>query len=372
MRKTFKYRLYPTDEQERVLDRWLWLCRRLYNAMLEQRQIAYKMGYRVKYLDQQNELPALRKEMPEYDGLPSTVLQDVARRLDKTFQSFFKGAGYPKFQGRDRYDSFTYGAFVGKNKVVNDWLFLSHLGSPIRMVLHRALEGRIKTATIKRRAGQWYVCFSCDDVPEPTYLPSDTSVGVDLGIEALATTSEGERFDNVHYLKRRLKHLRRVQRHLARQKKGSNRRKKTVRQLQRLHLKIANQRADANHTATTSLVKRYGTIVVEDISPQFMLANRRLAQAASDVGWGQFMTFLQSKAAQAGRKLVKVNPAYTSQTCSGCGVIVPKKLSERWHDCPECGTNLHRDHNAAINILKAANQRGPDWAVGDDHGHEVE
>ena len=349
MRKTFKFRIYPTKAQEKTLDYWLYLCRKLYNAMLEQRQIAYSKGIRLTWIDQKRELPELKQAMPEYVRIGSHVLQDVAHRLQKSFDRFFKGAGYPKFQGRNRYDSFTFPDKAGW-KLNDNHLSITNCGT-VKVELHREIQGDIKTVTIKRRADQWYVCFSCDNVPEPVYQATNKMVGIDLGIEALATTSEGERFENAKYLKRKQKHLRRIQRKLARQKKGSNRRKKTVRQLQRLHLKIADQRADAHHKASTKLVRENAEIHMERIDPQFMLKNHTLAQAASDVGWGQFKTFLQSKAAAAGRKIVEKNPRHTSQECSGCGQLVPKELSERWHEC-ECGTSLHRDHNAAIVILK--------------------
>ena len=350
MRKTFKFRIYPTKTQERTLDYWLYLCRKLYNAMLEQRQIAREQHRRIGKFDQMKEFSDLKATMPEYAQIGSHVLQDVAKRLDKSFQRFFKGAGYPKFQGRNRYDSFTFPDQAGW-KLKDSKLNITNCGL-LKVRWSREIEGDIKTVTIKRRAGQWCVCFSCDNVPAPAYPTTNKAVGIDLGIEALATTSDGERFENAKYLKRKLKHLRRLNRKLARQKnKASNRRKKTIRQLQRLHLKIANQRADANHKASTILVRENAEIHMERISPEFMLKNHRLAQAASDVGWGQFKIFLQSKAAAAGKKIVEKNPRNTSQECSGCGQMVPKKLSERWHEC-ECGTSLHRDHNAALVILK--------------------
>lgn len=356
MRKTFKYRIYPTKEQEETLDRWLMLCRWLYNAMLEQRIVEYKQrklhGIKrsLNKFAQMNELPALKVEFPEYEEVGSHVLQDVAKRLDKSFQRFFKiGAGFPKFQGRNRYNSFTFPDQW--NWKLKDCKILLAKCGPVKVKWSRDIEGDIKTVTIKRKAGQWFVCFSCDNVPARVYPATDKAVGIDLGIEALATTSDGERFENAKFLKRKLKHLRRVQRHLARQKnKASNHRKKTVRQLQRLHLKVANQRADAHHKASTNLVRENAEIHMERINPQFMLANHRSAQAASDVGWGQFKTFLQGKSAAAGRKIIEKNPKNTSRECSGCGQIKPKKLSERRHEC-ECGTSLHRDHNAAIVIL---------------------
>lgn len=320
--------------------------------MLEQRIAVWQQRRKnVSQYDQMKELGELKSVLPEYAEIGSQVLQDVAKRLDKSFQRFFKrGAGFPKFQGRNRYDSFTYTQAGWKIK--DGRLVLSKCGA-IKVRWSRAIEGDIKTVTIKRRAGRWYACFSCDNVPAPVYPATDKKVGIDLGIEALATTSEGVRLENAQYLKRKLKHLRRIQRYLARQKKSSNRRKKTVRQLQRLHAKIANQRADAHHKASTKLVREYTEIHMERIDPQFMLANRRLARAASDVGWSQFRTFLQSKAAAAGRKIVEKLARNTSQECSGCGQLVPKKLHVRWHEC-DCGTSLHRDHNAAIVILNRA------------------
>lgn len=350
MRKTYKFRLEPTAQQEQVLDRWLYLCRHLYNAMLEQRIFAWRQRRKsISKYDQMRELPNLKAEMPQYAEIGSQVLQDVAKRLDQSFQRFFKqGAGFPKFQGRNRYNSLTY--TQAGWKVRDGRLALSGCGL-IKVRWSREIEGDIKTVTVKRRAGHWYVLFSCDNVPAPAYPATDRKVGVDLGIEALATTSDGERLENAQYLKRKLRHLRCIQRHLARQRKGSNRRRKTVEHLQQLHEKIANQRADAHHKASTKLVREYAEIHMERIDPQFMLANRRLARAASDVGWSQFKTFLQSKAAAAGRKVVEKNPRNTSQECSGCGRLVPKELHVRWHQCV-CGTSLHRDHNAAIVILK--------------------
>jgi putative transposase len=348
VRKTFKYRLKLKPEQEQTLNKWLGLCRQLYNSLLEQRQIAYEKGRRIGKYDQMRELTALRSEFPEYREINAQALGDVADRLDRAYQRFFRGGGFPKFQGKNRYESITFRQSGWK--LVGTGLRISGCGG-VKVRWSQPIQGNIKTVTIKRtKSGKWFVCFSCDNVPEPHYPPTDKAVGIDLGIEALATTSDGERIENGQYLKRKLRHLRRIQRHLARQKKGSNRRQKTVRLLARLHEKIANQRRDAHHKASTKLVRENAEIHMERIDPQFMIANKRLARAAHDVGWGQFKTFLQSKTATAGRKIVEKNPRNTSQECSGCGQLVPKKLSQRWHEC-DCGASLHRDHNAAIVIL---------------------
>lgn len=352
IRKTFKYRLYPTRTQEATLERWLGLCRRLYNACLEQRQIAYQMGYRVSKFDQMRELPHLKAELPEYREVDAQALQDVVERLDKSFQRFFAGGGYPKFQGRNHYLSITFKQTSWKLK--DGRLHIRGCGA-IKVRWSREIEGTIKTVTVKRtKTGKWFVCFSCDNVPERVYPATEKRVGIDLGTMNLVTTSEGETLGDTRFLQRKLKYLRRLNRALARKKnKRSNRRRKHVQRLARVHEKIANQRRDMHHKVSTTLIRDNAVIAHEDLSPQFMLHNKHLARRAADAGWTQFLTILHSKAAQAGRKVVAVNPRGTSQVCSGCGQIVQKPLHVRWHEC-DCGCSLDRDHNAAINILNRA------------------
>ena len=361
-RRTFKYRLYPTAEQAVVLDRWLWLCRQLYNACLEQRIAAWKMQRKsLSKFTQMNELLDLKAAFPEFKEVNGQVLQNVVRRVDVSFQRFFKqGAGYPKFQDRRRYGSFAYSQ--------NGWRFLGDTRrlrltgcGEVRVRLSRPIQGVIKTVTIKRsRSGRWFVCFSCDAVPAKAYPETTAPVGIDLGLTTLVTTSDGEKLGDTRCLKRNLRKLRRVQRHIARQKRGSNRRRKSVRNLARLHERIADQRRDMHHKVSTALVQRYWLIAHESITPAFMLANPKMARAASDAGWSQLLRFLQWKSAEAGRDLVAVDPYNTSQACSTCGALVPKSLKQRTHSC-RCGTVLDRDHNAALNILKLA-QAGPSGA----------
>lgn len=358
IRKTYKFRLNPTRRQEQTLDRWLMLCRWLYNAMLEQRIAEYEqrklhgIKRNLGKFDQMKELPNLKAEMPEYREVDAQALQDVVERLNKAYQAFFKGGGYPKFQGRHRYNSITFKQTSWK--LADNRLQLRGCG-PVNVKWSREIEGDIKTVTIKRsKSGKWFVYFSCDNVPARVYPATDKEVGIDLGTMNLVTTNEGEILGDTRFLQRKLKYLRRLNRALARKKnKRSNRRKKTVKRLSRLHEKIANQRRDMHYKTSAKLVKENALIVHEAISPKFMLANKNLSQRASDAGWSQFLTFLHSKAAQAGRRVIAVNPYNTSQICSGCGEVVKKSLGVRWHEC-QCGASLDRDHNAAINILKRA------------------
>ena len=209
------------------------------------------------------------------------------------------------------------------------------------------------TAYRRRQAGVWYACFSVE--VDPAVLPSsDKAVGVDLGLEFFATTSDGEFFPSAKYLRKSERKLKQLQRMVSRRQKGSHRRKKAVRQLAKAHAHVANQRRDMAHKIARSLVNRYGRIAVEDLNVKGMLKNHHLAKSISDAGWGLFVRILKAKAAEAGRQVVEVDPRNTSQICSGCGCIVEKPLSQRWHKCPHCGTSLHRDVNAAINILHRA------------------
>jgi putative transposase len=357
MLKAYKYRLYPNKEQKKKLNDTLWLCSMVYNRCLAERRDAWKNEQRsLTAYDQIKQLPVWKKEDPRLNQVYSQVLQDVVRRLDKAFQAFFRRVkvgekpGYPRFKSARRYDSFTYPQ--NGFQLQNGRLQLAKIGL-VKIKLHRPLQGKVKTLTIRRQADGWYACFSVE--VEPSILPpSQKAVGIDLGVESFAVTSDGEFFPAARHLRRAERNLKRLQRMVSRRQKGSTRRKKAVRQLAKAHLHIANQRKDMAHKVARSLVNRYGIIAVEDLNILGMLRNHHLAKSISDAGWGLFVNILKAKAAEAGRQVVEVDPRNTSQVCSGCGCIVKKPLSQRWHDCPECGTSLHRDVNAARNILRMA------------------
>ena len=384
MRKTFQYRLYPTPETERKLFWTLTRCRELYNAALSERKDAYRYaGKSISYYDQQNDLPAIKAEIrQEYQDIAAHVLQDVLRRLDKAFNNFFRRCkhgetpGFPRFQGRNRYNSFTYPDGAGwkltvaqQGKRLKGTLSLTKIGKA-KVTLHRPLEGKIKTVTIKREVDQWYVTFSCE-VEEPAKLATSyEDVGIDLGVTHLATLSNGEMIEHPRYSRKAQKMLEKRQQSLSRKKRGSHRREKARKLVAKAHRTIARQRKDFQHKAARNLIERYQVIVFEDIKTGNLTKKPKpkqdengtyLSNGASakgglnksilDAGWGSFVQLCSCKAAWAGRTLVKVDPHYTSQVCSGCGQVRKKDLSERWHRC-ECGCELDRDVNAAINILE--------------------
>lgn len=359
IRKAFKYRLYPTKTQKAKLSETLWLCSIIYNSCLAERRDCWELGgHSVNKYGQMSRLPELKTLDERFARVNAQVLQDVVKRLDKAFEAFFRRVksgekpGYPRFKPAHRYDSFTFPQAPSGCQLQNGKLVLSKIGA-VKIKLHREVPGKVKTVTIMRQADGWYACFACDI--ETVALPaSDKVVGVDLGLESFAITSDGEFFPASKNLRKAERKLKRLQRQVSRRSEGSQRRKKAIRQLAKAHLHIANQRKDTAHKVARSLVNRYGFIAVEDLQVSNMVKNHHLAKSISDAGWNLFVNILMSKAAEAGREVVKVDPRYTSQACSGCGCIVPKKLSVRWHDCPECGTSLHRDVNAAINILRKA------------------
>ena len=353
MLRTFKYRIYPTKEQIKKIEQTLYLCRYLYNNALEQRIVTYeKHKISMTYNMQQNELPKVKQVLPEYKNIHSQVLQNVLKRLDRSFQNFFRRLktnekpGFPRFQGRNRYNSFTYpqSGFV----IEGDKLRLSKIGN-IRINLHRKLVGELKTCTVVRKNGKYYVALVCE-VEKPQVTLTNKVVGIDLGVSHLAITSDGEFFDNPKHLRKSEKQLKRLQRIVSKRKKGSNRRRKAVQLLAKKHEQIANQRKDTNHKVSRQLVDAYDLIVFEDLNVKGMVKNKHLAKSIHEVGWNQLISFTTYKAENAGKEVKLVNPHNTSQECSNCGVIVKKTLAEREHIC-SCGYIADRDINASINIL---------------------
>jgi putative transposase len=356
-RKTFKYKLQPTPEQQRELERVVLLCQRLYNVALEQRIMAWQRRHvAVSRFEQEAELKAIRAEFPEYTGIHSHVLQDVLARLDKTYQAFFRRvqqgekAGFPRFKGRDRFHSFTYKEYGNGARLDNGFLVLSKIG---RMAVRwsRPIEGTPRTVTVCREADGWYATVSCAEVPVKPLPLTGEETGIDLGLESFATLASGEFVASPRIFRVAERHLRRAQRRVSRRVKGSRRRKKAVHLLARAHQRVRRTRADFHHKTALTLVRQYDTIYHEDLQTANLLRNHHLAKSIADAGWSAFLGILSCKAAEAGKTVVAVPPAFTSQACSGCGGLVHKGLSVRWHWCPDCGTSLHRDHNAARNIL---------------------
>ena len=355
---SYQFRLYPTTEHIEALNQQLDTHRWLYNQALEQRKTAWEEKKESIGYNQQAGWLTKERETNEYlTQVNVSSCQRTLKRLDRAFQSFFgriktgETPGYPRFKGRNRFDSFEF-TYSDGIKIKGDTLYIQHIGH-VEICLHRAIEGKIKTAIIKRKANQWFVCFSVE-CESHTQSNTGQCVGLDMGVKNLVTTSDGEFFSHPKHLRQSERNLRCAQRKVSRREKGSHRRQKAVIELKKVHEQIANQRRDTSHKIARSLVNRYDLIAVEDLQVKNMMQNHSLAKSIADASWSTFINILSFKAEDAGRQVVKVDPKYTSQACSRCGEIVQKDLSVRIHECLHCGLTLDRDVNAAKNVLKKA------------------
>jgi putative transposase len=270
-RKTYKEKLRPTPTQEKALEHVLWCCRALYNTALEQRITAWQQCHiSVTRYQQEAELKDLRASMLDYAAIHSHVLQDVLARLEKTYQAFFRRLangeqpGFPRFQGRDRYHSFTYKEYGNGVRLDNGSLVLSKIGR-LAVRWSRPIEGSIKTVTISREADGWYVCFSCAEVPTQPLPLTGRETGIDVGVKVFLITAKGEVVANPRHYRQAEKRLAKAQRRVARRTKGSHRRRKAVHLLKRTHQHVQRQRRDFHHKTVLALVRRYDTIYLEDL-----------------------------------------------------------------------------------------------------------
>jgi putative transposase len=371
LHKSYQYRLTPTPAQEQALELTVQRCRTLYNCALEQRKTWWERGQGIgaTYYQQATELPDLKAACPEYSEVHSQVLQDVLRRVEKTFQAFFRRVqhgqtpGYPRFRGQNRYHSFTYPQYGNGAVLDGGMLSLSKIGR-IRVRLHRPLAGTPKTVTISREADGWYVSFACADVPAAPLPLTGRATGIDVGLTVFLVTADGEPVANPRYYRKAERQLAKAHQRVSRRKKGSKRWWKAVGHCAKQHQHVRRQRTDFHHKRALALLQQYDTICLEDLQVRNMVRNHSLAKSISDAGWAAFRTILTSKAAYAGTWVIAVPAHYTSQDCSGllpdgsrCTQRVAKSLSVRTHVCPSCGLVLDRDENAALNILRAGQAR---------------
>ncbi len=365
MLRTYKYRLRPTPEQAKQLDFLLWQSRSIYNAALEQRISTYQQtGQGISYGAQWTHFRDVRHGNPDTLGqVNASSLQHTLRRLEKAFSAFFcrrkegKVAGFPRFKSRRSFKSVEYtygdGCKLRMDEQGRRSFYLQNVGE-VQLCYHRALPpgAEIKHAVVKRVNERWSVCLMLElPDPAPRAIPTGNQVGIDVGLKVLAGLSTGELIDNPHWLRESLAKLRVLQRHAARQVKGSHRQQDTYQHIARLHEHISAQREDYLHKVSRRLVDENDRIVIEELPLGFMTQNKHLSLSSHDAGIGRFRQMLEYKAESAGIRLIAVAPKDTTQDCSGCGRHVPKGLKDRVHACPHCGLVLDRDVNAARNIL---------------------
>ena len=353
MKTAYKFRMYPNRQQEAQLDLNLETCRHLYNLALADRKYSYETEGISRTYEDQAAMLVVEKKDGNFTCVFSQVLQDVLRRLDKSFKAFFRRVkngekpGYPRFKGVGWYKSFTYPQ-VGF-KLDCSKLTLSKIGS-IRIFKHREVEGKIKTCTIKKDLlGHWYAILvsEMEDVPQ---VEPKVAIGVDVGLKNMVALSDGTAIQYPRYYVQAEKKLAVAQRELSRKKKGSINRQVAKTRVAKLHQKIQNHRDEFLHQVSRKLVDSADLIVFENLNISGMLKNHHLAKHIQDHAWGKLIQFTQSKAAKAGKVVELVDARYTSQKCSQCGMIVPKTLAERVHRCLNCGLEMDRDINASLNI----------------------
>lgn len=366
MRKTYEFRLRPTHSQGRRLFNTLNASRFVYNWGIEDRKDLWqRCQVSASFNDQSNYLKHLKSENPWLKEVHAHPLQDALRRVERSFDSFFKahkdGHGYPRFKGKHQYDSFMFKEWENGASFDGKRLFLSKIGRT-RIVLHRPIEGEIKTCTIKRKADGWYALFSsivADAKPSEINNP----VGIDVGIKTFAALSTGEKIENPQFLRANERELKVAQRKVSRRKKGSHRRRKAVQHLKLIHQRVGRTRKSFHFTEAFRLAQRFNPIFVEDLTIKNMVRNRRLSKSISDAAWGQFLGILSRSAESAGGASIAMEARGSSQECV-CGEHVPKDLSVRVHRCPKCGLVEDRDVVAARIILA----RGLGRPIGEDAG----
>src|SRR5690554_1613758 len=356
-RRAYKFRFYPTPEQEPLLARTFGCVRFVYNSVLRYRTDAfYERQEKVGYLAANAELSRMKKadDTAFLNEVSSVPLQQCLRHQQTAFKNFFEGrARYPNFKSKRHRQSaeFTRSAF----KYRDGQLFLAKIKEPLAIRWSRELPSNPSTVTVsKDSAGRYFVSCLCEFTPE-TLPVTPKMVGIDLGLKDLFVTSDGHRTGNPRHTAKYAARLAKAQRRLSKKKLGSKNRAKARQKVARLHAKISDCRMDGLHKLSRQIVNENQVICVESLKVKNMLRNRSLAKSISDAGWGEFVRQLEYKAAWGGRQMVAIDQWYpSSKRCSDCGHVMPEMpLQVRTWTCPECAAEHDRDINAAINIKAA-------------------
>jgi putative transposase len=383
VRRAYKFRLRPTARQHVALGHCLASHRELYNAALQERRDAWRLGgTSVSYGDQSAQLKEIRAVRTDVAAWSFSSQQATLRRLNRAFAGFFRRAksgemlGYPRFKSVHRFDSVEWPKDGDGCRWHPDTrkVYLQGIGQ-VRVSVHRRVEGRVKTIQVRRERRRWMLVLSCDQVPTRPLEPTRAAVGVDVGIASFASTSDGQHIPNPGWGRAAAAKLAAAQQILAGKQRGSNNRRKARATVAARHRKIANQRRNFHHHTARALVADYDLLVVEDLKirnlvrrpaprpdpdhPGRFLTNRAAAKTGlhrsiHDVGWGQFVSILRAKAEEAGRVVIDVDPRHTSDRCEACGhTAAENRASQAVFSCRRCGHTVNADEHAARNILRA-------------------
>lgn len=351
MMRSYELRIKPSKAQATAFDGILRDSQETYNAALQERIEAWRLCHKsIGLYDQCAELTALRQD-PVFAVIAADIQREPLRRIDRAMKAFFRRVkagekpGFPRFRSLDRYDSFAW----GQPSIYADYLIVPNLGY-VKFKAHREMAGKPKRVVIKRRGPKWVAHVVCDIGAAPARIAVSSAVGIDVGLTTLATLSNGTAIENPRWARKRQARIAAVNRSLAGKQRRSKNRVRAKEVLRRAHQRVADARKNYIHHVSKKLVEDYDLIAYEDLRISNM-ARSVLGKSIMDAAWGLLIRYIAYKAEYAGKWFIPVNPRGTSQRCSGCGVTVPKDLSERLHTCTECGLILGRDYNAARNIL---------------------
>jgi putative transposase len=365
MEMGYRFRIYPTPEQEVLIRKTLGCARFVYNHYLDMRKMLYKaenktMGYKECSAD----LTGLKKELEWLKEPDSIALQSSLEHLQDGYDNFFAARkrsdlkwGLPVFKRKkDNHQSYETKHVNGNIQMFDKHIRLPKLGL-VQCRISKQVQGRILNVTVSRTpTGKCFVSICCTDIVHPRFEKTGSAVGIDLGLKDFATDSGNKTYENHRFHRKHEKKLARLQRRQSRKQIGSKNREKARVKVALMHEYVANCRVDAHHKLTTQFVRDHDIIIIEDLRVRNMVKNRKLSKAISDVGWGEFAKQLEYKSAWYGKKLVKTDTYFAStQMCStpGCSHknVGTRNLNVREWRCPECGTHHDRDGNAALNIL---------------------
>ena len=371
MKKTFKYKLKLSPIQLKELNDIFWFCRFLYNNALEERILVFKTTKESRtYKEQSKFLPEIKKIFAcETSKIHSQTLQFTLKQVDSAYKNFFERnksdkVGFPRFKGKDRFRSICFpqvfddlSKMRGIQKLPNDNLKVSGLTGEVKVIWHRPIEGRCKQARIVRKVDQYYLCLSCDNVPNNILSKTGKEVAIDFGITNFITMDDGSKIHHPKPYNTAKEKLAYRQRILSAKQKESNNYNKQRKLVRKTYEKITNIRDDFSHKTANYLIKNYDRIIIEYLNIKNMLEkgdNYSVKKRnISDVAIGKFVEFLTYKAESADKLIVKVNPKNTSKMCSCCGKLNKNlTLADRVYKCEFCKLAIDRDHNSAINIKR--------------------
>ena len=350
--KAYKFRIYPNQEQQVFLARCFGCSRFVYNHFLRATTDVYAESKKhLRYKEWANLLVQLKKEFDWLSEVNSQALQQTLKDLESAFTRFFKKLGkFPRFKRRTNRQSFRVPQHF---LITEDGSLKLPKMTPIKMVIHRKIEGTVKSVTISKTPSGKYFASILTKLEIPEAPKIGEKIGLDLGLKDFAITSKPEKFPNPKYFQKSLRRLKIRQRRLSRKVKGSNNKNKARLTVAKIYEKVANQRLDHQHKISLKLTCENQTIAVEDLNIKGMVKNRKLAKQISDVAWGQFLSLLEYKGELYGCEIHLVDRFFpSSKRCSNCGYIKEDlTLKDREWTCPECSAQHDRDINACHNLL---------------------